>query len=373
MTNATAKRPCGHPVLDLNRPQAHERRCRTCVRDNARSILNDPHIRRYITVIKQKPRSGGVLSRSTRGALCLSIHNFMQYMHVYSPSELIGLKVDQALNDFTLENSLEEWASITPANRTYAQIIRGFYRSNRHPLNVYIDSHTVDRRPPPSEDRLLYIFQNASIQQKALMALQMETGERVRAVALTSKSDLPDLQSEQQLHVILFPSSRTKLHRHHVSFFSEGTAKLLRAFILARDLQGTDPIFPNYQRLWKEITKFASKGGTYFKSHHLRKRFVHLAERTPVPIADIDYLMGDAKQGVHCAEAYSYTIHDELAHEYEKYLLPKLPILPKSPAFSDKNNDILSQVFSLVTKTNRELLDAKYMIRNLALTLGIDT
>ena len=74
--------------------------------------------------------------------------------------------------------------------------------------------------------------------------------------------------------------------------------------------------------------------GTYLKSHHLRKRFTHIAERTPMPTPDIDYLMGDTKQGVHCAEAYSYTIQDELADEYRKYILPLISIRDRIPTNS---------------------------------------
>jgi len=73
-------------------------------------------------------------------------------------------------------------------------------------------------------------------------------------------------------------------------------------------------IFKQYQHIWVQLTQSSRSIGTYLKSHHLRKRFVHIAERTPMPIADINYLMGDAKKGVHCAEAYSYTLQDELAN-----------------------------------------------------------
>lgn len=107
MTNATVKKPCGHPLLDLNRPLSKERRCWTCVRADTKALLDDPHIRRYITVIKQKPRSGGILSRSTLSALCLSIHNFMRHLGLSSPSELIALKANKTANDFELENSLD--------------------------------------------------------------------------------------------------------------------------------------------------------------------------------------------------------------------------------------------------------------------------
>jgi len=45
-----------------------------------------------------------------------------------------------------------------------------------------------------------------------------------------------------------------------------------------------------------------------------------------MPTPEIDYLMGDSKKGVHCAEAYSYTLQDELAIEYRTFLLEALPI-----------------------------------------------
>ncbi len=287
----------------------------------------------------------------------------MKYVGVHSPSDLIALKVHQASNDFTLENSLEEWASIKISNRTYAQMIRGFFRANRHPLNVYIDSHTIDQRPPPSEDRLLYIFRKATLEQKALMALQIDTGERIRAVAMTSRSDLPDLQAKNQsLHVIRFRASRTKLHREHVSFFSEGTATLLRKHIDIKCLKDNDPLFPNFQHVWKAISQYSKTIGTYLKSHHLRKRFVHLAERTPIPIPDIDYLMGDKKQGVHCAEAYSYTINDELAIEYRNYLLPRLTLGSTSKPDSILANS-LSDIVSEVAKTSRQIEDLAGLIK----------
>lgn len=362
MTNATVKKPCGHPVLDLNRPLSRERRCWACVRANAKVFLEDPYVKRYITVIRQKPRSGGILSRSTRTTLCLSIFNFMQYLEVDSPSNLIALKVDQAPNHFTLENSLEEWASLRSANKTYAQIIRGFFRANRRPLNVYIDSHTVDRRPPPSEDRLKHIFHQATLEEKALMALQLESGERVRAVAMTTPSDLPDLQISQSLHVVVFTSSRTKLHREHLSYYSEDTARLLRQLLQSKDIRDEDPFFANYQILWKKITDYSRSKGTYLKSHHLRKRFVHLAQRTPIPIPDIDYLMGDSKKGVHCAEAYSYTLHDELALEYEEYLLPILPLISsvKESSTPDPSQALLSEV----SRTNTLMRELIKLIRD---------
>jgi len=36
--------------------------------------------------------------------------------------------------------------------------------------------------------------------------------------------------------------------------------------------------------------------------------------------------MGETKKELHCAEVYSYTIEDELAEEYRKFLLPSLAI-----------------------------------------------
>ncbi len=152
----------------------------------------------------------------------------MLHMTVNTPTELLNLKINQSNVDFRLENSLEEWANIEgTSNHLYGQFIRGFFRHNRYPLQVYIDSHSVDRRPPPSEDRILQIFDHATLEQKALMALMADTGERVKAVALTTIPELPDLNLSQDMYVILFDSIRTKLHREHVSYYSDSTAQLV--------------------------------------------------------------------------------------------------------------------------------------------------
>ncbi len=145
-------------------------------------------------------------------------------------------------------------------------------------------------------------------------------------VALTTTAELLDLHIDQPLHLIVFDDQRTKNHRGHVSYYSEETARLIRSHLAVNIIQSDEPIFPQYQRLWKQITHYSRSIGTYLKSHHLRKRFTHIAERTPLPIPDINYLMGNAKKGVHCAEAYSYTIEDELAEAYRKFLLPFLGI-----------------------------------------------
>ncbi len=330
-TIQTVKKPCGHVLLGNTKysrkslAKARIARCMQCPTERNDRILQDPKVKRYVTVIRSKPKSGGLLSDNTKQKVGLYLNQFIQYMEINSPSELLELRI-KTKDQHLIDDKLEEFSQIRLGNKSAAQYIRGFFRANRNPLNVYIDNHTVDRQPPPSEERLSLIYQNATLGQKALMSLQADAGERIRATALTKIKDLPDLNEQQDIHVIIFDQERTKIHREHISYYSENTAELIRKYIQDNSKTSSDPLFPNYRNIWRPITDYSKSIGTYLKSHHLRKRFVHIAERTPMPIADINYLMGDAKQGVHCAEAYSYTIEDELAEEYRKFLLPSLAI-----------------------------------------------
>jgi len=325
----TVQKACGHTVRAnssrAERETAINSSCKQCKRERDDRIIQDPKVTRYITVIKSKPKSGGELSDNTKQHIGFSLNSFIQYVGVNSPSELLELHL-KTKDEHLIEDKLEEFAQLRKINKLYSQFVRGFFRANRIPLNVYIDNHTVDTRPPPSEDRLNHIHEQASLEQKALMSLQADSGERIRAVALTKIEELPDLNQQQDLHIIIFDERRTKIHKHHISYYSEQTAELIRQYIQDNSIRQGTPLFPNYRNTWRLITDYSKSTGTYLKSHHLRKRFVHIAERTPMPIAEIDYLMGDAKKGVHCAEAYSYTLQDELAGEYRTFLLPRITI-----------------------------------------------
>jgi len=373
-TQTVYKKPCGHVVKGYHQftKQRQERTskalCHQCSRERDDRIISDPKVTRYLTVIQSKPKSGNQLSIHTRHQIGVSLHLFTRYMETNSPSELLDLHI-KTRDQHLIEDKLEEFAQTKLSNRTRAQFIRGFFRANRNPLNVYIDNHTVDRQPPPSEERLKHIYQHGTLDQKALMSLQADSGERIRATALTKVEHLPDLNQQQDIHVIVFDQERTKIHRQHLSYYSENTAELIRQYVQDNSITSSDPLFPDYHNIWNPITTYSKSLGTYLISHHLRKRFVHIAERTPIAIADINYMMGDAKQGVHCAEAYSYTVEDELANEYRKCLLDLLPIGKNGHTETTDNHQ--NQNLDRVQQLENELRRANATIDNLNASLAL--
>ncbi len=72
--------------------------------------------------------------------------------------------------------------------------------------------------------------------------------------------------------------------------------------------------------------------------------------------------MGDTKQGIHCAEADSYTVQDELAREYETFLLPKLPLGSISEEFQFEK-DSPRNILSALTQVNSKLNELIGLVR----------
>ncbi len=333
----TAKKPCGHTIRVYDRADLNFNRkyCKQCVNERNQRLLADPKIQRYIQVIKLKPKSNGKLSPKTWSNISVAIPTFCKHLGLNGPTELLAYREAQ---EEQLCYKLEEFGALGYKQRGYSQWVRGFLRANRRPITVYIDYHSIDTRPPPSEERLQHIYENATLRQKALMALQADTGERVMAVALTTTSELPDLYQNMEQHEIVFSRDRTKTKTGHASYYSGSTARMLILYLKHAPLESNKPLFPKYHSDWKKITDYSKTIGTYLRSQHLRKRFVSLAERTGIPTTTINYFMGDNKgntlkfsvnnrlQSLHCAEHYSLSTQEQYSEDYRQYLLKILPL-----------------------------------------------
>jgi len=83
--------------------------------------------------------------------------------------------------------------------------------------------------------------------------------------------------------------------------------------------------FPNYEELWKQITKYVKANyNIRLTSHYLRKRFATIASKTPMDMNQWDYLMGTKKSKGHDASIYNLTILDDLIKDYDTYLVHEL-------------------------------------------------
>jgi hypothetical protein len=186
-----------------------------------------------------------------------------------------------------------------------------------------------------------------------LIELQAYAGERIAALAkLTPLSQWEDYNEQYTLIHIL--AKDTKARNGHICIIPKGLADWLRDYAQVNKRTVT---FPNYETLWREITKLAlSRFQIRLTSHYLRKRFHTISGKTVMPVNEWDYLMGDKQSYGHNAGTYTLEDFSSLVKDYDHYLAPYLSISnPREP--DEPKEPIGTSEIEQLHKENAELKD----------------
>ncbi len=154
-----------------------------------------------------------------------------------------------------------------------------------------------------------------------LIDLQAYAGQRVKALCKLPLSQI-DITYNELYAVLHIKAHQNKSRRNHECIVPKPL--ILRILERCKKLNLDCP-FPNYEQLWKDITKFAYEFyGIRFTSHYLRKRFSTIASDTPMDVNQWDYLMGSRKAKGHDADTYNLDDLDKLIKSYHTYLAHEL-------------------------------------------------
>ena len=319
------------------------------------TVSQDPAVQFYLECIKTKRRNQGYLSKASQREAYAACSKFLLFLRQEITSDAISglVKHKQAYpSDFTIEDQLVRFSNQKPITsyRHHATRILGVFRENRARLQVSIDSHFVARTKKISDGILREIFLAQDFERQTLMEYQAYAGQRIDC--LGSKVRLDQIQhfsDQYSLVNVEFWQNKTR-----IPHFCIIPRRVAEAILTVAKAAGRNRPFPNYEYLWREITESAAKRhGVRLTSHYLRKRFHSIAQKTPMPVNDWDYLMGDKIQQGHSAE--SYTLHDptDIVQEYDNFLAQPLSLSePKKSNLTLQQPDIssLTQTIALLNQ-----------------------
>jgi len=328
------------------------------------AIDRDPAIQLYYEGIKGRRRNNGFLSLCTQQNTRQGARGFLDYLGVrvtdHSFTDMIKQKKDNP-TDLALDNSLLAYSNLNPikAHRQSATYVKGIFTRNGVKLTPKIDSHFSKRTLKISDGILKEIFEAQDAEKQTLMELQAYSGERVKCIAkLVQLSQIRAY--DDKYSIITIEHWQTKARIPHICIIPRGVAD---AVIGIAEQTHRQTAFPNYETLWREITRYAlAKHGVRLTSHYLRKRFHTIAQKTAMPVNHWDYLMGDSMKEGHEAEIYTLDDDTEIIQEYGRFLAPRLSLSNPQEDFltgpSSTNGDlpILTKTIEVLTHQISELL-----------------
>lgn len=289
------------------------------------AVSKDLALERYFNAIKNRRRNQGYISKVSMRNVYQACTKFLLFLGQkitdHSVSDLVKQK-QMSPQDFWLEDKLLEFSNQEPlvSYRKHAVRVLGVFRENRARLQATIDYHFTTRTKKISEGILREIFISQDFEKRTLMEYQAYAGQRIQCLSRLDISQFEPFNQEYTIVRIRFHQNKVRIP--HVCVIPRRLAEsILQICNATRRRQP----FPNYESLWKQITKFASeKYGVRLTSHYLRKRFHSIAQKTPMPVNDWDYLMGDKMEIGHAASTYTLEDFSELVCEYDTYLVSPL-------------------------------------------------
>jgi hypothetical protein len=300
------------------------------------AIDHDPAIQRYFETIKSRRRNRGYLSPMTVNLTHYAVRSFLGYIGITVTDHAIrDLIEDRRLNpgNTSIDDSLLSFSNLNPilSHRDRAIAIKGIFHRNGVLLYPSIDNHCGKRTPKISDGILKEIFEAQDFEKQTMMEMQAYAGERIRCLAKGVK--LSQIRRhDDKYSVIEVEYWQTKARLPHICIIPNRVADAIKD-IATRT--GRKSPFPNYESLWRQITRYAyEKYGVRLTSHYLRKRFHSIAQKTAMPVNHWDYLMGDSMKEGHEAGVYTLDDDTEIIQEYDRFLAPRLSL-------SDPQDDFL--------------------------------
>ena len=316
----------------------------------------DPTVQTYFEGIKGRRRNRGYLSQSTSTLAHQSMRRFLDYLEIPVSDHAFKDLVTERRNDPSshwIDDKLLTFSNMNPISsyRNFATYIKGLFTRNGVKLAPKIDNHFAKRTPKISDGILKEIFEGQDFETQTLMELQAYSGERVRCIAQRIKLSQIRLYDDKYA-TITIEHWQTKARIPHICVIPRRVAEAV--FSIAKQT-GRDCPFPNFDSLWRQITKYAlDKHGARLTSHYLRKRFHTIAQKTAMPVNHWDHLMGDSMKEGHEAETYTLDDDTEIIQEYDRFLAPRLSLCDPQDDFLTSPATGSREISSLV-KTIEEL------------------
>jgi Phage integrase family len=212
---------------------------------------------------------------------------------------LIKVQKDNRQDD-SIADQLETFANPTnlrylKTRRNYGVYILGIFKANRTRLNATVNNHFDARTKPISDGILKEIRSKLDDRYKDLIDLQAYAGQRIHALATIPIQQI-DI-THPKYAIINIHTQQNKTRQEHFSIVPK---ELMQRIITRCKQLNTNTPFPNYEELWKSLTKYANEYyDVKLTSHYLRKRFATIASDTPMDVNQWDYLMGTKKSKGH--------------------------------------------------------------------------
>ena len=291
-------------------------------------IAQDKAITIYLTNLANRRRNNGEVSYGTRWRTINSIRHFLQFVHRdITPTALTELiqdtKRQHKNDDYATDDALLAFVSRPSviANAQRGAYVKAVFKANRCPLQASFNTSFTRSTRKISPGILKAIYDSLDEEHRAIIDLQAYAGERVQAICTVPLDQWEDSDRYTLIHI---HAKQTKARNEHISIIPRTLADKIRGVC---KVTKRDRPFPNYESIWREITKLAlDKFGTRLTSHYLRKRFHTIAGKSAMPVNSWDYLMGDKQTHGHNAGTYTLEDFSELVEEYDRYLAPYLSI-----------------------------------------------
>jgi hypothetical protein len=264
--------------------------------------------------------------------------------------ELVQFKRNNPKNT-TLEQELKIWKAEGLTSQNLAVIILGIFHRNYARLELTIHVSGKGNKTIPIKEpilRAIRLDEQLSEAQKDELDLMAYSGERRHAINSTPLENVHLIEGTNSA-ILEIPASLNKTATEHPSIIPKELAERLLDRAQRLEYQ---TLVPNYQSIWKGITKLAkTKYNVNLTSHYLRKRFETIAERIPSTDMNPNHwviLMGDKPTLGHMPDIYSLSTNTELVQEYEEHLAPGLSLTEET---TKPQTDRLAQL----QKENQEL------------------
>jgi len=232
--------------------------------------------------------------------------------------------------DHTHEDNLTVFQSLpkTSVHRAYTSYLLGIFHRNYAKLDMSIHISSQHKTIPISEPILRAIRQDPELTQIHYDAIDLMAfgGERFTALHTIDLKDIYLVENSTSA-ILDIPVRLAKNGVNHPSIIPRQLAE--RLLERAQKLGYKCPM-PNYQSIWKAITKLAQrKYNVRLTSHYWRKRFESIAETIPADKMNPNHwiiLLGEKPKVGHMPDIYSLMTNQRVINEYEQYLAPKLSL-----------------------------------------------
>ena len=334
-----------------------------------RPIENDPAFKTYIAKLNKPEKP---LARANYLDCVGAAYAMLKSMGIpitnHAMADLVRRKEENP-RDISIEKALTILKS-TPTvntNTNHASRMVGLFKANFVPLSVHIWVKSGRPTKPIQETVLRAIRQDQELKQihYDLLDLLAYSGERIQALAMTPPNDISFMEGTNTAIVQVSPA-RSKTATGHPTVITREIAERLLQRVQEYDYP---VVLPKYNSLFRTITKLSMrKYGIHLTSHYLRKRFETICETLPANEMNPNHwliLMGAKPSYGHRPDIYSLRSDEQLAKEWENYLLPQLglsgkPTQPPSNNLAEENAELKEQILRLIKLLTRQLEEQKW-------------